>query len=76
MSAGLCTIVSDICGICADAAPTFKVRNGDAGALAEAMERVQALSGEARESEARRARAAMARYSIENWVRRIMEMMK
>lgn len=74
MSAGLCTIVSDVCGIAADLKPTFVFKKGRARELAEAMLRVHAMSVEARHAEGERARREAERYSAANWVERIMSL--
>lgn len=73
MSAGLCTIVSEACGIVDDLRPTIKVRTGRARELAKAMVRVHAMSEKARLEEGRRARQAAERYSAANWVKRVMK---
>lgn len=74
MSAGLCTIVSDVCGIAADLKPTFVFMKGRARELAEAMMRVHAMSEAERHAEGERARREAERYSAANWVERIMSL--
>lgn len=72
MSAGLCTIASNVCGIAADIEPTFVFKSGDAEALSEAMVKIHYMSAEERKERGECARKEAERYSAANWVKRVM----
>ena len=74
MCAGLCTILSRVCGLTADAAPTRLIRPNDVRGLTEALVAIDRLTPAERAAESLRARAAMKPYAVARWVERVMEM--
>ncbi len=74
MSAGICTIASNVCGIVADMNPTFVFKAGCVCELAETMVRVHGMSEEERRAEGERVRRLAVRYSVESWVEKVFEL--
>lgn len=74
MSAGLMTILSDVCGLAVDVAPTRVVKPDDINGLAAALLAVHGLSEDARAAESKRVQSEMARYSAQNWARRVLSL--
>lgn len=76
MCAGLCTILSRVCGLTYDAAPTRLIRPNDVRGLTEALLAIDRMTPAERTAERLRARAAMKPYAATCWAEHLLTFLR